>query len=322
MPLIEIRLRPTGPWRAGQKAGDRDRVDSLYHSDALYSAVTQAMSSLGFLTEWLQATANAGAAKPAVRFSSLFPFLGEHRLIPPPRTAWPPSGAGTLYVKGAKLVPLEVARQGVVNESRWSVDGASECMVPAGMPAPFEVAMHSAAAVDRINGNTEPHRTACLEFAPNAGWWGLIEINDETWESRVKSALRLLADSGFGGERSRGWGRAAEPQFTDASGLFRAEGHNGVHPGAWWLLSLYSPHQSDTVDWARGDYSTVTRAGWTDSPAGSVKKKHVRMIEEGSVLMAPSLRGRAVDVAPEGFAHPAWRSGLALAVPVPVEVEI
>jgi CRISPR type III-A-associated RAMP protein Csm4 len=148
------------------------------------------------------------------------------------------------------------------------------------------------------------------------------EINDETWEPRVKSALRLLADSGFGGERSRGWGRAAEPQFTDASGLFRAEGHTGVHPGAWWLLSLYSPHETDTVDWTRGDYSTVTRAGWTDSPAGSVKKKHVRMIEEGSVLMAPSLRGRAVDVAPEGFAHPAWRSGLALAVPVPVEVEI
>jgi CRISPR type III-A-associated RAMP protein Csm4 len=260
-------------------------------------------------------------AEPAVRFSSLFPFLGDQRLIPPPRTSWPPSGAGKLYVNAAKLVPLEVARKGIVNESRWSVDGASECLLPAGMLPPFEVAMHSAAAVDRITGRTEPHRTACLEFAPTAGWWGLIEIADASgavWEPRVKSAIRLLADSGFGGERSRGWGRAAEPQFTDAAGLFRSEGH----PGAWWLLSLYSPHQSDTVDWSRGDYSTVTRAGWTDSPAGSVKKKHVRMVEEGSVLMAPSLRGRAVDVAPDGFAHPAWRSGFALVVPVPLEVEV
>src|ERR1700747_1671341 len=119
MALIEIRLRPTGPWRAGQRAGDRDRVDSLYHSDALYSAVTHAMSSLGFLAPWLEAT--AGSGPPAVRFSSLFPYVAEHRLIPPPRTAWPPSGAGNLYVKAAKLVPLEVARQGVVNESRWSV---------------------------------------------------------------------------------------------------------------------------------------------------------------------------------------------------------
>ena len=49
MALIEIRLRPTGPWRAGHRTGDRERVDSVYHSDALYSAVTHAMSSLGWL---------------------------------------------------------------------------------------------------------------------------------------------------------------------------------------------------------------------------------------------------------------------------------
>ena len=89
--------------------------------------------------------------------------------------------------------------------------------------------MRSGAAVDRITGHTEPHRTACLEFAPNAGWWGLVEFADPDWEARVKSALRLLADSGFGGERSRGWGRASEPQFSDAAALF-GEGH----PGAWW----------------------------------------------------------------------------------------
>lgn len=318
MAFIEIRLRPTGPWRAGQRTGDRERVDGVYHSDALYSAVTHAMSSLGWLEEWLDSTARAADAAPAVRFSSLFPFLGDQRLIPPPRTSWPPSG-GKLYLKGAKLVPLEVARKGIANESRWAVDGASECLLPAGMMSPFEVAIHSAAAVDRITGRTEPHRTACLEFAPNAGWWGLVDVADEVWEARVKAALRLLADSGFGGERSRGWGRASEPEFSDASGLFRNEGH----PGAFWLLSLYSPHEGDGVDWSRGEYSTVTRAGWTDSPAGSVKKKHLRMIGEGSVLMASvsSLRGRAVDVAPDGFAHPAWRSGFAFAVPVPLEVE-
>lgn len=319
MSLIELRLRPTGPWRAGHRAGDRERVDAVYHSDALYSAVTHAMHALGRLEPWLDATARALEA-PAVRFSSLFPFIGETRLIPPPRTSWPPSGAGKLYVKAAKLAPLEVARQGVTQESRWTVDGAGECLLPAGSAAPFEVGMRTAAAVDRISGQVEPHRTACLEFAPNAGWWGLIEFNDAAqseWEPRVRSALRLLADSGFGGERSRGWGRAAEPEFADAAPTFGAEGH----PGAWWILSLYSPHADDAVDWSRGDYATTTRAGWTDSAAGSVRKNHVRMIEEGSVLMAPALRGRAVDVAPEGFPHPTWRAGFALALPVPLGVE-
>lgn len=316
MALVEFRLRPAGPWRAGHHAGDRERVDAIYHSDALYSAVTHAMHSLGWLEPWLDATARS-SDMPAVRFSSLFPFAGDTRLIAPPRTSWPPSGAGKLYVRAVKLAPLEVARRGIMQESRWTVDGASECLLPAGTAPPFEIAMRSAAAVDRMTGQAEPHRTACLEFAPNAGWWGLIDFSDGSWEDRVKAALRLLADSGFGGERSQGWGRAAEPEFSDASPLFAGDGH----PGAWWVLSLYSPHASDTVDWARGDYAAMTRGGWTDSPAGSVRKRQVRMIQEGSVLMAPALRGRAVDVAPEGFPHPAWRSGFALAVPVPIEVE-
>ncbi len=319
MALTAVRLRPTSPWRAGERSGDRERVDAIYHSDALYSAVTHAMKALGWLEEWLDATARAGTV-PQVRFSSLFPFIGDTRLVAPPRTSWPPSGAAKLHVNAAKLVPLEVAFRGIVNESRWTVNGASACLLPIASPAPFETGMRTAAAVDRLNGNTEPHRTACLEFAPNAGWWGLIDFDGDSslWEPRVRAAFRLLADSGFGGEKSRGWGRAAEPEFTDASSLFPGEGH----PGAWWMLSLYSPHAEDSVDWSRGDYAAVTRAGWTDSAAGSVRKKNVNMIAEGSVLMAPSLRGRAVDVAPDGFPHPAWRAGFALAVPVPLEVEV
>ena len=77
MALIEIRLRPTGPWRAGHRTGDRERVDAVYHSDALYSAVTHAMSSLGWLEEWLDATARAHDGS-VVRFSSLFPVRRRH----------------------------------------------------------------------------------------------------------------------------------------------------------------------------------------------------------------------------------------------------
>jgi CRISPR type III-A-associated RAMP protein Csm4 len=205
----------------------------------------------------------------------------------------------------------------VIEESRWSVDGASECLIPSGASAPFQVSLRSAAAVDRLTGAVEPHRAACLEFASNAGWWGLFEASDATWEARVKSAFRLLADSGFGGERSRGWGRSREPEFSSANTLFP-----GAEPdGSWWLLSLYSPDSADQVDWARGEYTVTTRAGWTDSPVSAGEKKQVRMIEEGSVLWASSLRGRAVDVAPEGCAHPVYRSGFALAVPMQKQTE-
>ncbi|HEY2018408.1 MAG TPA: hypothetical protein VGH38_33110, partial [Bryobacteraceae bacterium] len=309
MGLTEVKLRPTGPWRVGHHSGDKERVDVIYRSDALFSAMTHAMRVLGWMDEWLDATARAEGA-PAVRLSSLFPFIGKTRLITPPRSTWPPANAGKIYLQGLRLVPLDVAKGGAIDESRWSADGASECLIPAGASSPFQVSVRTSAAVDRLTGASEPHKTACLEFAPNAGWWGVFDAVDSLWDGRVRAAFRLLADSGFGGERSRGWGRALEPQFSTASSLFP----QGTPDGPWWLLSLYSPHEGDGVEWSKGSYSAVVRSGWADSPAGSGLKKSVRMIEEGSVLVASGLRGRAVDVAPEGFGHPVYRSGIGLAV--------
>ena len=309
MALTEVRLRPTGPWRVGHHAGDKERVDVIYRSDALFSAMTHAMRVLGWMDEWLDATARAQGA-PAVRLSSLFPFIGKTRLITPPKSAWPPANSGKLYLQGIRLAPLDVAKGGPVDESRWTADGASECLIPSGAASPFQVSVRTSAAVDRLTGVAEPHRVACLEFAANAGWWGVYDAVDSIWDQRVRAAFRWLADSGFGGERSRGWGRAAEPQFSTASSLFP----NGSSDGSWWLLSLYSPHEGDGVDWSKGSYSAVVRGGWTDSPAGSGQKKSVRMIEEGSVLVGSGLRGQAVDVAPDGFGHPVYRSGLGLAV--------
>lgn len=315
MALTEVRLRPTTPWRVGHGAGDRERVDVVYHSDALYSALTHAMKALGWLSEWIAATAEA-EGDPAVRFSSLFPFIGKTRLIAPPKSWWPPANPGRLYTEGAKLIPLEVVRSGIVDESRWVVDGETGCLFHMGSGAPVRIAVRTSAAIDRLTGVADPHRIGCLEFASNAGWWGVYSTSDSNWDARVKSAFRLLADSGFGGERSRGWGRASAPEFNDASALLSWTPNDD---GALWLLSLYSPHASDTVDWSRGEYSAVVRGGWTDSQSGVAPKKQARMVQEGSVLHASELRGRAVDVAPEGFPHPVYRAGFALAIPAPPE---
>ena len=64
-----VRFRPMGPWRFGPDSGARDRVDLIYHSDALFSAVCAAMSQLGLADAWLEATATASS--PAVRRSTV-----------------------------------------------------------------------------------------------------------------------------------------------------------------------------------------------------------------------------------------------------------
>ena len=347
-PGLVVKLRPTGPWRVGPDSGARDGVDLTYHSDSLFSAVTGAMRLLGHLEEWLDATARypTGAA---VRFSSLYPFQNEIGFVVPPRSIWPPPPSTKVRWKGVRFIPLGLVGAllsgRAIEEDRWDVDGTSQCLVPAGRTGPFRLDLRSGAAVDRLSGAVEPYQVACIEFLPGAGLWAVIsfaeEEQKERWSGPVRAALRLLADSGFGGERARGWGRAETPEFIEgvlpqmilpeqpvepAAGA-ATEAEPAVPPeapafesaGAYWLLSLFSPAADDLVDWSRGSYSVVTRGGRVESPvrSGDVKKS-LQMVGEGSVLVAGSpIRGGAPDVAPEGFEHPVYRAGFALVIPIP-----
>ena len=106
-----------------------------------------------------------------------------------------------------------------------------------------------------------------------------------------------------------------------------AEGLGDLHlitsePSAYWLLSLFHPASSDTVDWSQGNYTLTTRGGRVESQARwGDHKKQTRMVAEGSVLVASAEpRGAASDVAPEGSPHPVYRAGFALAIPIPLLV--
>jgi hypothetical protein len=324
------------------------------------------MARLSLMEEWLAATAR-DESKPAVRFSSCFPFMEDIGFVVPPRSVWPPPGAGLapskVRWKSARFIPLGLVRAllsgQVLDEEHWVVDGASECLLPAGRAAPFRTAVRWSAAVDRLSGCTERHSTACLEFRPGGGMWAVVAFADEPererWAEPVRAAFRLLADSGFGGERSRGWGRSEQPEFMEgmlpemilprleppaaapappaepgeAAGAAPADDApqpaagppQAVQPGAraHWLLSLFTPSAGDAVDWSRGNYTLVTRGGRVESPARSGElKKQMHMVAEGSVLVAADTpRGAAADVAPDGFPHPVYRAGFALSVPIP-----
>jgi CRISPR-associated protein Csm4 len=322
-----VRFRPAGPWRFGPDSGARDRVDLIYHSDAVFSAVCSAMAQLGFSEEWFDATARS-EREPAVRFSSFYPFQGNTLLVVPPRSLWPPPESAKIRYKGARFVPLRVIEdllaEKPIEEERWTLDGESECLIPSNVAGgPFRIALRSSAGVDRLDGvNVEPHSTACLEFARDAGLWMVVQFADEdaasNWEARVRSALLLLADSGFGGERSRGWGRSEAPEWTPWMAP-QAPGSDAPAGTAFWLLSVFTPGDRDSVDWGRGTYSTVSRRGRIESGANwGEPKSETLMIAEGSVLVAgDELRGVASDIAPPGFPHPVYRSGFAVAVPIP-----
>ncbi len=349
-PAVLIRLRPLGPWRFGPADGGHDQVDTLYRSDRLYSAVTLAMQRLGLLDEWLDATARA--PKPAVVFSSLFPFQGDTLYAIPPATLWPPplsllTTPSPVFLtkirwKTAHFVPLSVIDSLLTGQpilaDQWLPDPESGCLLRRDRPSssPFRVVVRSTAAVDRLtNTSDEIKPLACVEFEQGAGLWTVARfagaVEERTWSSRLQAALRLLCDSGFGGGRSRGWGQTEAAEFQSSSwpgillpklGRFLRNSPSVESNGSalYWLLSLYSPASADTVDWGGGNYSLTSRSGRVESHSGQgAAKKSVRMVNEGCVLAADNEPvGAAMDVAPDGFAHPVYRSGLALALRLPV----
>ncbi len=230
-PGLLVKLRPTTPWRIAADTPGRERVDSLYRSDSLYSAVTLAMEELGHLEEWLAATATA--PEPAVRFSCAYPYFHSTLMIVPPRSLWPLPPSPRVRWKAARYVPLPVVEM-LLNDpdaklredEGWKVDADSECLLPASPSGkqygPFRVAMRHTTAVDRLTGAAgQSVATACLEFAPDAGLWFTAVFSGgearEKWTGPLKAAIRLLSDSGFGGERSLGWGRSAPPVFSEGN---------------------------------------------------------------------------------------------------------
>jgi len=325
-----VRFSPTGPWRFGPDSGARDRVDFVYHSDAVFSAVSAAMARLGLLEDWLDSTARAGET-PAVRFSSFYPFQGDTLFVIPPRSLWPPLDSTKVRYKGARFVPVSLVETllagGEINEDRWSVDGESECLVPSEKnphAGPFRMTLRSNAAIDRLEpGKVDVHATACLEFSRGAGLWTVVVFSGEEarnkWQDPVRAAFRLLADSGFGGERSRGWGRSEMPVWEECvSSPETVPPAEGLENG-YWLLSLYTPSDNDSIDWRRGNYSTISRSGRIESSArwGEAKSLSL-MIAEGSVLLAGAEpHGSARDLAPSGFPHPVFRAGFAVVFPIP-----
>ncbi|WP_031499401.1 type III-A CRISPR-associated RAMP protein Csm4 [Bryobacter aggregatus] len=330
MSALLIRLRPTGPWRIAGDTGRHDELSATFPSDRVFSAVTQAMAQLGELDAWLAATATS--ERPAVRFSSMFPFFGRQLYAPAPVTLWPPAQATSkMNWQAARLIPLSVIDELLAGqafrEDRWEVDGITGCLLPAGSQTPFRERTRSTAPVDRNTGvSGEAFLSGCIEFNQGVGLWLSALFSDDTaklrWESLVKAAFRLLADTGFGGERARGWGRAEAPEFQHGSWphLILDNAPDPETPNsAYWLLSTYVPAATDAIDWKSGYYELKRRNGRVESTAGwGAEKKSLNMVREGGVLVtATAPIGAAVDVAPEGFAHPVWRAGFAVATAIP-----
>lgn len=327
-PALLVQLLPITPWRCG--AGRSEEPASLVPSDSLFGAVSNAMSLLGWLPEWL----SEGA--PATRMSSLLPLQNDVFYAPLPEAVRAYPGLRRVRLESVRFAPLGAIQDLAArkfDEHRWLLDLPSGCLQSADRASaggPYRPVERQRAAVDRFDGTAAPAvSTEGIEFGNNSGAWAVfVFANAEVaavWSQRLKAAFRLLADEGIGGWRGAGWGRSRRPRYREGelgkllqNAGWKAAGSAAA--GKWWTIGLFAPAEADTVAWDNGAYRTLSRSGWTP---GAGAKPELRFVREGAVLASETEpAGRISESTIDGAAHPVLRYAAGLALPWPEEAQV
>ncbi len=168
--------------------------------------------------------------------------------------------------------------------------------------------------LDRISSAAQIWHFAELHFAQGCGLWFGVQFADPTVRVSFEGTLRLLGDTGLGGERGAG------------RGLFEFDAHEWSlpepdAPSQFLTLAPWCP-QPDQLAWLRKPntaYSLALKRGWVGTPSlNSLRRREVWMVAEGSLIdHQPEFGlGALVEVQPSGALHPVYRYGYAFPVGV------
>ncbi|MBW4520079.1 MAG: type III-A CRISPR-associated RAMP protein Csm4 [Scytolyngbya sp. HA4215-MV1] len=282
--------------------------------------------------------------EPPFRLSSTFIYHGETYYLP--RPIKPPKGYPTENLAFAKeykkldYLPLSVWQRwyqgkGFTNSDTNSdraelelkvkqskTGGALERAQTFGYSKAFESQRIPKVSLDRTTRASNFYHVGFVQFQPEAGLYFLIHFPtpDPALETRLASALSLLGEDGIGGERSSGAGRFTATWHDLDKNWGKVVGFK--QPNAYSLISLLweYPFASEYLQGA--SYALRERSGWIVSPVSGqqARRQSVQMFTEGSVFSQP-IGGLLAKVTPEKFkAHPIYRSGISLSLPIQLAV--
>lgn len=250
--------------------------------------------------------------KAPLTISSAFPFQREKIFLPMPKNQFPQS-------KEFKHIPFlekesfERILHGNDIDEVLSTDAVKEQQ----KNPLYNIVIVPRVRVDRLGHPPQKDEASYFQFGQvvfneGAGLYFFYHLSYDFDEKKFKAAIRLLCDEGIGGDRSSGHGLFDEPQWKEIT-LNVPEKAEGVI-----LLSLCNPDSESIKYLTESYYEIIERKGYMYSPdEKQLRKRTVRMLSEGSVISAPSLKGNpVVDVAPEIFKkHKVLRYGLAFTIP-------
>ena len=188
----------------------------------------------------------------------------------------------------------------LINDGQLWIHGDDNCPQTV-----WETEKRPRVTLDRQSSTSEIWHLGGVKFHEGCGLWFGAKFDAEETQAQIETILRVLGDTGIGGERSAGYGifdLHSEP----------AEIESERETDQFVTLSPICPRDADELNrLIQGDvgYTLQERSGWIGSAEGNgLRRQQVWMFAEGSVLAGNGRRvGRLVDLKPDACPHPVWR---------------
>lgn len=334
-----VYLDPRGAFHIGERGIGLEETALFLHADTLYAALATAWAML-FGEE--AASRDLFDPSPPFWISSAFPFAGPVRFYPRPYLPFPfrplPS---ELSFKEIQFVsegilqrmaagePLEDEGVRIHEGTAWLTAQEAQRLQEAFdrrdlREERFWVRHRiPRVALDELTATSSLWHFGRLVFREpgprpeaRAGMFFRVRYRRPELADRFRAAIRLLGDTGIGGDRTAGHGLFT-PRFEKADPLGdpKAEGFITLSP-------VYPPRdQLERLLGEKARYGWLTRSGWIGGRwARPYRRRTVRMLAEGSFLTGDpeGLWGGMADVTPqetpEPLSHPIYRYGFAFPV--------
>ena len=299
------------------EGGSLDKVRLTISSDTFVSACVNEIGYNQAEVDWLIESLQSGR----IKMSSLFPFTNLRKelelYLPRPIYVAKQKGgisdSSTLQERikeQKKLKKIAYVRA----SSIYNEDG--KYVIDSAMEIPFFGQFLTAQKVSLRTEKSRPYVVGSFKFAPEAGLYCIIGVENEDDIDRIKSIFESLGYTGIGGKRSSGYGQfIVEDEFEldefplcgdDDAALYQLLHQNGP---IFMSISAVTPVADEIGEIGNGTYKLMRRSGfvYSESIAETYKRNSFYALQEGSCMLK-ALQGQVIELNHEKSPHPIYKN--------------
>lgn len=300
-----------------------EKTETYIPADTLFSAICQTWATFydtASLTDFLnQYTAENGLLP--FTLTSAFPYADNVYFFPKPITFQTRSKkskrvqfvSDNIFRDIIAGNPPDFDEDGLINSENVWISPEEKDQLKALMDENKQVNVWETGTRPRVtigaqNAGSEIWHVETVQFNINCGLWFAAKFDSDQTKHKIETLLRVLGDSGIGGERNAGYGMF-DFDFATLEMPSAEVGDQFV------TLSPICPKSPDQLEQLLTDntaYLLNPLTGWMSTTRTASRRKQVNMFAEGSVLHTSDTQiGQLVDLKPNNWEHPVYRYGYA-----------